>query len=84
MASPPTAPRYRVEHRARGAVALLGVLEGVFPHHATLDPFVSYLLHRGQDGRVVLVDEATGAVVARRRVNPFRSKAGDRFRQLGD
>ena len=84
MAYLPSTPRYRVEHHAGGAVALLGSLEGVSAHHTTLDPFVSVLLRRGQAGRVVLVDTATDAVVARRQVRPFRSKAGDRFRQFGD
>jgi hypothetical protein len=79
-----TPARYRVEHRTGDEIDLLGCLEGVSPHHATLDPFVSCLLRRGLGGELRLVDDATGAVVARRRVRPFRTKAGDRFRQLGD
>jgi hypothetical protein len=76
--------RYRVEHRDGDAVSLLGCLEGVSPHPATLDPFVSALLRRGLNGQVLLVDDATGAVAARRTVRPFRSQARDRFRQLRD
>jgi hypothetical protein len=36
------------------------------------------------DGQVLLVDAASGAVVARRRARPFAAQAGDRVRQLGD
>jgi hypothetical protein len=77
-------PTYRVEHREAGATRALGELSGVPARHATLEPFVSALLRDGADGEVHLVDAVTGAVVARRQVAPFRSKAGDRFRQLGD
>ena len=84
MAFPPTTRRFRVEHRARGAVAHLGCLEDVPVHHATLVPFVSFLLHRGQAGQVVLVDAVTDTVVARRNVVPFATQGADRFRQLGD
>ena len=74
---------YRVEHRAGDRVRPLGELRGVPAHHATLDPFVSMLLRDGDGGEVVLVDTATGAVVARRRVRPFPAKPGDRFRPAG-
>jgi len=74
---------YRVEYRAEGTVRALGELRDVPAHHATLDPFVSMLLRDGDGGEVVLVDTATGAVVARRRVRPFPSKPGDRFRPAG-
>jgi hypothetical protein len=63
--------RYRVEHHAGGEIASLGMLADVPPHHATLAPFVSALLLRGAEGEVVLVEEASGRPVARRRVRPF-------------
>ena len=63
----PAAPRtYRVEHRTREGTAVLGQLSGAFPHHATLTPFVARLQAERAGGQLVLVDEATGAVVARR------------------
>jgi hypothetical protein len=73
-------PTYRVEHRDGPRLRVLGELVGVPAHPATLDPFVSTLLRAGDGGELRLVDAATGAVVARRRVVPFRSKAGTRFR----
>jgi hypothetical protein len=81
MAFPLTPRRYRVEHRAHGVVAPLGNLEDVPIHHATLDPFVSFLLYRGHAGQVVLIDAVTDIVVARRKVLPFAAKAGERFRR---
>jgi hypothetical protein len=66
------------------AVSLLGCLEGVPAHHATLTPFVSVLIRRGLVGEVVLVDDATGAVAARRTLAPFGSEAGNRVCQFGD
>jgi hypothetical protein len=81
---PPTAPAYRVEHREGGTVSSLGRLKGVPAHHATLTAFVSGLLRAGCGGELVLVDDGTGAVVARRTVAPFRSKAEDRVRRLRD
>jgi hypothetical protein len=64
-------PGYRVEHRVGDAVALVGyVLDGP-AHHATLAPFIPGVLDAiGGEGELVLVDEATGAAVARRRLAP--------------
>ena len=71
---------YRVEYRAEGTVRVLGELRDVPAHHATLTPFVSPLLRGGAEGQLLLVDVATNAVVARRTVQPYSAKAGDRFR----
>jgi hypothetical protein len=77
----PTRPKtYRVEHHEHGQVQTLGQLTGVAPHHATLEIFVGDLLRRGAGGMLLLIDETTGAVVARRQVRPFASKPRDRFR----
>jgi len=77
----PDRPRlYRVEHHEGNTIAVLGLLPDVAPHHRSLDPFLSALLRGGAEGQLRLVDEATGTVVARRRVAPFRSKAIDRIR----
>ena len=69
MPTPPPA-RYRVEHRQADRSAVLASLSAARPHHSLLAPFVSRLLHDGAAGTVALVDEATGAVAARRRVAP--------------
>jgi hypothetical protein len=60
----------RVEHRHAGAAAVLarGVL--AFPHHAELAPFAGRLLAAGAAGQLVLVDEASGADLARRHLRP--------------
>ena len=73
--------RYCVEHREHGTTEELGHLDAAAPHPAALDPFVSVVLRRGQDGQLVLIDEATGREVLRRKVRPFDAKAGDRFTQ---
>jgi hypothetical protein len=57
--------RYRVEHWEGERVAVLGAVEGIFAHFTALDPFLA-ALPAGSAGEVILVDEATGAVVARR------------------
>jgi hypothetical protein len=80
MMDPRPTTRHRVEYHVRDTVRCLGHLWDVPPHHVTLDPFVSQLLLRGAEGQLQLIDEATGAVVARRTVRPFTSKARDRFR----
>ena len=63
---PPT--RYRVEHQQPRQTRVLAILEHAPPHHRTLDLFVSQLLLQGKRGWVRLVDEATGQVVAKRRI----------------
>lgn len=39
------------------------------PHQRSLDPFVSRLMQEGQTGVLVLIDNLTGRVVAKRTVN---------------
>jgi hypothetical protein len=61
---------YRVVYRDGERTRVLGRLpaEGA-PTHYTLDPFLSRLLLAGvEDGELLLVDAATGRVVARRAV----------------
>jgi hypothetical protein len=70
--SPAGAPRvYRVEHRIEGASGVvLAIIENVFAHHDTLTQYVSRLLNEQGDeplsGELVLVDNATDQVLARR------------------
>ena len=67
--------RARVEHRGPWGTTVLGRLDGCAPHHATLAPFAGRLLLEGRaGGELVLVDEASGAVLARRRVAPRRGR----------
>jgi hypothetical protein len=72
-------PRYRVEHREHGTIRPLGTIDHAFAHHTALDPFVSALVLAGEGGEVLLVDDATGAVVARRAVLPYQGKPRRRF-----
>jgi hypothetical protein len=67
---------YRVELRAGGRAEELGVLgPATFAHHASLTPFVSRLRLDGRaDGEVVLVERATGRVVARQRLDRPRRR----------
>jgi len=52
----------------------------VFPHHSALEVYIPKMLAEGLTGWVVMVDEATDNVVARRRVrasgSSHRPKAG--------
>jgi hypothetical protein len=60
--------RFRVEHRAQGRAAVVAEVAGVAAHHHSLAPFAAHLAHAGASGAVVLVDAASGRVVARRRL----------------
>lgn len=79
---PPGSKTYRVEHREHGRVQSLGQLSGVALHHASLEVYVGELIRRGARGLLVLIDESTGDVVARRRVHPSVSDPRDRFLAL--
>lgn len=63
---------FRVEHRQPGITRVLAILQNAKLHASTLDPFVSRLLYDGKQGTVVLVNEDTGAIVAKRRL-PVRN-----------
>lgn len=67
-----TSRSYRVELRTPSKVQMLGRLPYARPHFRALDPFVSRLLRDGGRGWLMLVDEETGGVVARRRVGAAR------------
>ena len=80
--SDPSTPRYRVEHHDADTVHTLDVHLDILPHHSSLDPYLSGLLRQGASGQLLLVDERSGNVVARRVVAPYRAKA--RGRLLGN
>ena len=65
----------RVEHRTAAGVTVLHAGGVHYAQHATLEPYLAILLLGGAaDGELLLVDEATGAVVARRRVAPLHRR----------
>ena len=66
---------YRVEYRSGEATTQLGRIERCFAHHAELVPYAVHLRLRGQTGdTVVLVQESTGSVVARRDIARMRRR----------
>jgi hypothetical protein len=67
-------PKYRVEHHDGRGVQMLGVVTDGAPHPSTLDLYLGRLLRAGAEGQLVLIDEASGRVVARRQVRPFRGR----------
>ena len=70
---------YRVEHHAGDQVRALARIPDVYAHHTTLTPFRSRLLLAGiREGELVLIDEATGAIVACCPVRPQRRRASRR------
>jgi hypothetical protein len=77
---PPVLQRYRVEHHHDDVVHILGILADAYGHFRTLDPFVSRLLRSNAEGVILLVNDDTDVVVARRQVRPFRGKPRDGFR----
>ncbi len=68
----PTSRRYRVEHRQAHRSKVLAVLTNAKPSSRALDLFVSHLVYDGKRGWAVLVDDATGFVIARRRIERRR------------
>jgi hypothetical protein len=50
-------------------IRVIDRIEGAFAQYRTLDPFVSRLLQDGHEGEVVLVDDETGEIIARRKVS---------------
>jgi hypothetical protein len=61
-------PTYRIEHRTGDAVAVLGYTTATHARQADLSEHASRLMAAGATGELVLVDEATGKDVARRRL----------------
>ncbi len=73
----PTPARYRVEHHQPRRTTVLAVVDHAKPSRRALDPYVSRLVLDGKIGWAVLVSEATGDVVARRRIGAFTMGIGD-------
>jgi hypothetical protein len=67
------AREFRIELHADGEAVFLANVLDVFAHHATLVPYATKLRQAGcSHGELVLIDGATGRVVARRRVGDRR------------
>ena len=65
---------FRVEHQDCLGRHTIGRVPNVFATHHALTPFLAHLLLDGATGEVVLIDELSGAEVARRFLNaPERS-----------
>ena len=60
---------YRVELRT-DQTRILDRVKGVFPQFRTLDPYASRLIQEGEQGELLLIDEATDQIVARKLVKP--------------
>jgi hypothetical protein len=58
---------FRVELQ-NDATRILDRVEGGFPQFRTLDPYASRLIQEGEQGELVLIDEATELIVARKTV----------------
>jgi hypothetical protein len=63
-------PTYRIEHRTGAAVAVLGHTTAIHARQEDLSAHAARLMAEGATGELVLVDEATGEDVARRRLLP--------------
>jgi len=50
-------------------IRVIDRIEGAFAQYRTLDPFVSRLVQDGCEGEVVLVDDETDEVIARRKLS---------------
>lgn len=70
MPDPAPSRWYRVECESGGTTVVLRRVPDVFPHPSSLAPWIARALRIGGGGEVLLVEEATGRVVARRRVAP--------------
>jgi hypothetical protein len=64
--------RYRVEHHANGTVAVLGVTDDWAL--TALAPYAVELLAQHETGQLVLIEQATGRAVDRRRLWPEASE----------
>lgn len=64
----PVPTRFRVEYRAPGKTRVLAVLHGAKAHRSSLDLYYSPLVHERKQGWLVLIDDESGDVVAKRRL----------------
>lgn len=67
--SMPVPTRFRVEFRAPGKTRVLAILHGAKAHRSSLDLYYSPLVHEGKQGWLVLIDDESDVVVAKRRLS---------------
>ena len=63
-------PTYRIEHRRGDAVAVLGYSDDPRARYTALTPLAVQLLDAGATGVLLLVEQTTGDVLARRALLP--------------
>ena len=64
-------PRYRIEHHTQEDRRVVGYLNEFEPaHHRSLELYAGRLLLDGHTGLVVLIDQTTETLVARRHIRP--------------
>ncbi len=61
---------YRIEHRRGDAVAVLAYTDDPLAQHSVLAPLAVQLVDVGATGTLVLIEEASGDVLARRALHP--------------
>lgn len=73
-------PTFRIEHHTDQDRRVVEYLDDAVRHHRALDPYVDHLLVDGHTGWLVLIEQATGGVVARRclRASPSEKWARQR------
>jgi hypothetical protein len=63
-------PTYRIEHRTEGTTRIVARTSDEHARHAELSHLAARLIAEGATGELVLVEETTGAEVARRVLRP--------------
>ncbi len=71
---------YRIEHRCGDAAAVLGYTDDPLAQHSVLAPLAVRLVDAGATGALLLIEEASGDVLARRALH----SSGDRARPARD
>ncbi|MDP9364264.1 MAG: hypothetical protein M3Q10_08580 [Chloroflexota bacterium] len=64
---------YRVEHRRGDAVAVLGETDDPLARYTVLGSLAARLIDAGAEGMLLLVEQETGDVVARRALHPAQA-----------
>jgi hypothetical protein len=66
---------WRVELHVHEQVEVITRIESGFAHHSALEPVIARLCLEGRrEGLLLLIDEATGVVAARRRIDRLRRR----------
>ena len=63
-------PAYRIEHRRGDAAVVLGRTDDPLAQHSVLAPLAVQLVDAGATGVLLLIEEASGDVLARRALHP--------------